>query len=387
MKRTIAALLALMMLLCLTACGEKDEDENADSDKKPSTASTTKKEAPSAPEWVLVQELGPQGEVLAEYEYDQNGNQTAKRSYLMYSEELDTENSWEKVYDESGKVIEKYQLYQDGTSEREFGEGSFYEYDKNGNCVKEKIQSSFFLSYYEMTYDKDGKLTEKAYYDDGTLRSAIRYTYDEKGNCETSREYEIYDDEETIKWTSADTWNKEYNEKGQEIKCTHYGETGVERYRQEFAYDEKGNQTEMRWYALNRLSMEDSWDKEYDENGNCVKQIEFGPDGTEYLKREYRYARFENGAVVTTVPAVTTTTAAPTTTAAKKIGYATDALNVRRDASTDHDRVGMLKKGDAVTIIGEEGDFYKIEYKWTQEGSSGDYAFVSKEYVSDKKPG
>ena len=222
---------------------------------------------------------------------------------------------------------------------------------------------------------------------DENLRSAIRYTYDEKGNCETSREYEIYDDEETIKWTSADTWNKEYNEKGQEIKCTHYGETGVERYRQEFAYDEKGNQTEMRWYALNRLSMEDSWDKEYDENGNCVKQIEFGPDGTEYLKREYRYARFENGAVVTTAPAVTTTTEAPTTTAAKKVGYATDALNVRRDASTDHDRVGMLKKGDAVTIIGEEGDFYKIEYKWTQEGSSGDYAFVSKEYVSDKKPG
>ena len=76
---------------------------------------------------------------------------------------------------------------------------------------------------------------------------------------------------------------------------------------------------------------------------------------------------------------------------ATKTGYATDALNVRRDASTAFDRVGLLKKGDAVTIVGEEGDFYKIKYSWSQNGASGQYAYVSKQYVnlknSSEKPG
>ena len=64
------------------------------------------------------------------------------------------------------------------------------------------------------------------------------------------------------------------------------------------------------------------------------------------------------------------------------VGYATDELRVRRDASTDYEAIGGLAKGDPVTIIGEEKDFYKIEWHAFDGNYDGDYAYVSKQYVS-----
>ena len=64
------------------------------------------------------------------------------------------------------------------------------------------------------------------------------------------------------------------------------------------------------------------------------------------------------------------------------VGYATDSLNVRRDASTNYDAIGGLDKGDKVTIVGEEGDFYKIEWKAFDGTYEGEYAYVNKQYVS-----
>ena len=82
----------------------------------------------------------------------------------------------------------------------------------------------------------------------------------------------------------------------------------------------------------------------------------------------------------TEAPTTTTTVAAEETTQRRK-AIATDALNVRRDPSTNNERVGLLKKSESIIVIGEEAGFYKIEYKWTQGGESGDYAYVSKDYV------
>ena len=69
------------------------------------------------------------------------------------------------------------------------------------------------------------------------------------------------------------------------------------------------------------------------------------------------------------------------------VGYATDSLNVRRDASTDYDAIGGLSKGDKVTIIGEENDFYKIEFHDQTGAYDKDYAFVNKQYVSASPEG
>ncbi|MCQ2405567.1 MAG: SH3 domain-containing protein [Clostridia bacterium] len=98
--------------------------------------------------------------------------------------------------------------------------------------------------------------------------------------------------------------------------------------------------------------------------------------------------------LATTAPSATVSTAATSASAAGTtvasgsldsfpcVGYTTDSLNVRRDASTDYDAIGGLEKGDKVTIVGEEGDFYKIEWSSFDGNFEGQYAYVSKQYVS-----
>ena len=54
------------------------------------------------------------------------------------------------------------------------------------------------------------------------------------------------------------------------------------------------------------------------------------------------------------------------------------SLNVREGASTSSKVIGSLSGNSKVTIIGEEGAFYKIEYK-------GSHGYVAKEYIKDIK--
>ena len=52
------------------------------------------------------------------------------------------------------------------------------------------------------------------------------------------------------------------------------------------------------------------------------------------------------------------------------------SLNVRSGASTSSKVIGSLSGNSKVTIVGEEGAFYKIEYK-------GSHGYVAKEYIKD----
>ncbi|EOU2009323.1 cell surface protein [Clostridium perfringens] len=62
----------------------------------------------------------------------------------------------------------------------------------------------------------------------------------------------------------------------------------------------------------------------------------------------------------------------------EKIGIVnvSSSLNVREGASTSSKVIGSLSGNTKVTIVGEEGAFYKIEYK-------GSHGYVAKEYVKD----
>ncbi|MDM0459539.1 SH3 domain-containing protein [Clostridium perfringens] len=62
----------------------------------------------------------------------------------------------------------------------------------------------------------------------------------------------------------------------------------------------------------------------------------------------------------------------------KKTGIVnvSSSLNVRSEASTSSKVIGSLSGNSKVTIVGEEGAFYKIEYK-------GSHGYVAKEYVKD----
>lgn len=102
------------------------------------------------------------------------------------------------------------------------------------------------------------------------------------------------------------------------------------------------------------------------------------------------FATTAPAAAVTTAPsgasAPATTTTAPAAEGSLDkfpcVGYATDSLNVRQDPSTDKDAIGGLDKGDRVTIVGREGDFYKIEWNSFDGNFEGEYAYVSAQYIS-----
>ena len=66
----------------------------------------------------------------------------------------------------------------------------------------------------------------------------------------------------------------------------------------------------------------------------------------------------------------------PETTKKTGIVNVSSSLNVRSEASTSSKVIGSLSGNTKVTIVGEEGAFYKIEYK-------GSHGYVAKEYIKD----
>ena len=66
----------------------------------------------------------------------------------------------------------------------------------------------------------------------------------------------------------------------------------------------------------------------------------------------------------------------PESTEKTGIVNVSSSLNVRSSASTSSKVIGSLSGNSKVTIVGEEGEFYKIEYK-------GSHGYVAKEYVKD----
>ena len=68
----------------------------------------------------------------------------------------------------------------------------------------------------------------------------------------------------------------------------------------------------------------------------------------------------------------------PESTEKTGIVNVSSSLNVRSEASTSSKVIGSLSGNTKVTIVGEEGAFYKIEYK-------GSHGYVAKEYIKDIK--
>ena len=66
----------------------------------------------------------------------------------------------------------------------------------------------------------------------------------------------------------------------------------------------------------------------------------------------------------------------PESTEKTGIVNVSSSLNVREGASTSSKVIGSLSGNSKVTIVGEEGAFYKIEYR-------GSHGYVAKEYVKD----
>ncbi|WP_255993109.1 SH3 domain-containing protein [Clostridium perfringens] len=93
----------------------------------------------------------------------------------------------------------------------------------------------------------------------------------------------------------------------------------------------------------------------------------------EYIKDITGTGSSNNNQGTTTIPEKPST---PQTTKKTGIVNVSSSLNVRSGANTSSKVIGSLSGNSKVTIVGEEGAFYKIEYK-------GSHGYVAKEYIKD----
>ncbi|MDD2363060.1 MAG: SH3 domain-containing protein [Oscillospiraceae bacterium] len=76
-----------------------------------------------------------------------------------------------------------------------------------------------------------------------------------------------------------------------------------------------------------------------------------------------------------TIPSETETTTGTIPEGTPSVGWCNaDSLRVRSGPGTEYNGIGGLKHGEKVTIVGREGDWYKIEFK-------DDFAFVSAQFI------
>ncbi len=85
----------------------------------------------------------------------------------------------------------------------------------------------------------------------------------------------------------------------------------------------------------------------------------------------------------TTTTAQTTTTVQTTTTLAAApgditTGWSTDSVNIRTGPGTEYYAIGGLHVGEQVTILGKEGDWYKIKFTGSEDG----VGYVNAQYIS-----
>ncbi|MBR5286891.1 MAG: hypothetical protein IKU30_08345, partial [Clostridia bacterium] len=126
-----------------------------------------------------------------EYVYDSHGNVVEKRSTTNHfgfeAVEVVEVVRYVLKYDENGRLIEKYNeekpeyvtyysYYDNGTLKKEESDGWLKEYDENGNIVKSDTGDEKD----DYVYDADGKLL-KHICDDGKSITVYEYTYDENG--------------------------------------------------------------------------------------------------------------------------------------------------------------------------------------------------------------
>lgn len=174
-------------------------------------------------------------ERTTEFEYDENGN--IVKQIAIINGEVST---YTYVYNEIGLYDYAHYVGADG-SECTYD----YTYNEKGYRITETYSDSYENSYVcSFTYDDNGNLTRMAYEVGDEVHSLdITYTFDEKDNL--TKKVCNYSDgvEEILEYT--------YDEKGREIKCVFE------------AYDDSVS----------------TFDYTYDDNGNLIKTVCTDSDG------------------------------------------------------------------------------------------------------------
>lgn len=244
------------------------------------------------------------GDWKTKYKY--TGNKLHKE---IISRDRETFETIEYKYDNKELLIEK-KTY---NSLDELTDLYIYEYDNNGNKIKEEYYSRDILAHvYNYKYNEKGICIEEIYIDDGVLDSKTEYKYDECGNLieetRTKLTTTIYDDPnengnivyyECI-YTPNGELSKAYKSKfnpftGEDFE-EHVVVEDLENIKKVdltpeknlYKYDEKGNLTEIIFYDQSG-TYKGVRHQKYDEIGNI---IEIKTDGSINIFHKGKYPNF-----------------------------------------------------------------------------------------------
>lgn len=237
------------------------------------------------------------------YEYDENGNITLEQNFGKYTVTSTVYTTIKRTYDDRGNLIQDTRYdnagkevsrstyeydeknnkisYADYDADGNVKMWQEYQRDENGNCIKSTSFDSNgnITKSYEFGYDEDGFENLSISYDEnGKMiskweREHSDYTY-------TTKEY---DENGKVIYTTVE----KYNEYGDYLSYTAYGDDGYKISESIYTYDENGNRTFIVGLYSNG-EVEDKTIHEYDEKGNRVRTtcyneeritnvVEYGP--------------------------------------------------------------------------------------------------------------
>ncbi len=215
MKKFIALCMCAILMLSMTACGGGTSQPQQNG--KPSAQ--TKK----VPAYSELYDEG--GNLMANisYEYDADGNRISNTTTWVDSwggtSETDT-----YTYNAEGYVTSKTTSYSDS----DYAMVRYYEYDEDGNMVKESFDENYGTRY---VYHTDGRISESYNYNSGGETLWQTYSYTDTSMTQT----EVWDD-----WTFV--YITHYDEEGNILKWVYKcnDETMITH---NYTYDGQGNLT------------------------------------------------------------------------------------------------------------------------------------------------
>lgn len=199
------------------------------------------------------------GSQQTEYEYDENGKKT-KGKVTLYSEDNSISSVTEYEYDVYGnEVKEIYILYNDDDSELYAYESEYYyEYNDDNLPLKKSCDyaDNTGRSICEYEYDTNGnkvKETDNSYDADGSIISSSICEYDADGNIIR----EVFD------LFTVSIYEYSYDDYGNETKCVHYEDGNIDFYKEtEYTYDSNNNVIKAVQYNEDG-SVNSSYEREY----------------------------------------------------------------------------------------------------------------------------
>lgn len=335
MKKIIAFLLCLGIVLSVAACVPSDRPDDIDNGSQPSISETEPENDSNKSEAELYREavaLLESGDLYGAYdifltlpEFEDTGEYLSRFSFKAekrvdertdHGEKLTYTHYYEydeygrtvliRTVDESGKESTYGYIYNDKGNlvEEQYG-GAVeyrYEYDDAGNAIKLSYPSGSI----ELEYDENGNIvkiisgnviTEKKYNEDGKVieisKHIGRYTkvqtryYDYNDHGDLIRN--TYCENEKVVSVSEIEW--EYNEAGKPIKRISTSDGEVNN-RTEYAYYESGVLKEELYF--NGTKTEYTSKIEYDEKGNLTARSIRSSDGEKLTTYYYEYDEYGN---------------------------------------------------------------------------------------------